>query len=80
MGLAKIKFSGSPRKNGIKKIKTSIKQKMSKKNHMSFEEKNQWKEIIFIFLGKFRGLLLPVACRKNKWRIIKPKRINGKQK
>jgi hypothetical protein len=41
MGLAKIKFSGSPKKKGAKKIKISINKKKKKKNQTSFELKNQ---------------------------------------
>jgi hypothetical protein len=44
IGLAKIKFSGSPKKKGNRKIKISINIINKKINQRSLIEKNQWKE------------------------------------
>lgn len=80
IGLAKIKFSGSPKKNGKRKIKISPNEKKRKKNQKSFEVKNQWKDKRLNFLGKFKGLFLPDKWRKKRWRMINPLKINGRQK
>lgn len=43
-------------------------------------EKYGLNEILFIFLLMPNGLLDPVICKKNKWKIVIIKIINGKMK
>jgi len=77
IGLAKIKFSGSPNKKGFKKTNISkiiIQTKMKAK---SLAVKNQWKEIKLYLLSKLVGFWLPVLWRKKIWIITRAEIIKG---
>ena len=55
IGLAKIKFSGSPNKKGYKKITTSKIITQIKIKAKSLAVKNQWNEIRLYFLIMLEG-------------------------
>ena len=80
IGLARMKFSGSPKRNGFKKTNISKIKIQTKRKAKSFAVKNQWKEIKLYFLSKFVGFWLPVLWRKKIWTITKAEIIKGRQK
>ena len=64
MGLAKIKFSGSPNKKGFRNTNISKNKIHIKMKAKSLAVKNQWKEIKLYFLKRLVGFCLPVLWRK----------------
>ena len=80
IGLAKMKFSGSPKKKGFKKINISKIITQTKIKAKSLLVKNQWKEITLYFLKRLEGFWLPVLCKKKMWTTTKAEIIKGRQK
>lgn len=78
--LAIIKFSGSPKSQGFKKIKNIKIRKKIKKPTKSLIIKYGLKGDLSKFLFKPRGLEEPEECKKNKWIALNALIIKGRRK
>ena len=80
IGLARMKFSGSPNTKGKIKTITSNLRRIKKAKLTSLVVKYQWKGMRLYLLVMLRGLLLPDLWRKKIWIITTPNRRKGLRK
>lgn len=80
IGLAGMKFSGSPKSQGAwRQIYINTK-KNTKNPNRSLTEKYGWKGLLSKFLSNPRGLDDPVSCKNTKWTALIAAKIKGKRK